>query len=112
MLFITEKSSPWEQNITTLVDFDSKWKDMLTPGVKVPTPWTDKGGKRADRMARAANEKRGEVTVGVYEGGGYRAKGVYRPVETCRMRDNHNPTFCPVCERAISRVIEFYTKEQ
>ena len=20
---------PWEQNITTLVDFDSKWKDML-----------------------------------------------------------------------------------
>ncbi len=100
---------PWEQNITTLVDFDSKWKDMLTPGVEVPTPWTDKGGTRADRMARAADEERGEVIVGVFEGGGYRAKGVYRPVETCRMRDNHNPTFCPVCEKTISRVIEFYT---
>ncbi len=101
---------PWEQNITTLVDFDSKWKDLLTPGVEIPTPWTDKGGNRADRMARAAGEDRkGEVVVGVFEGGGYRAKGVYRPVETCRMRDNHNPTFCPVCERAISRVIEFYT---
>ncbi len=102
---------PWEQNITTMVDFDSKWKDMLTPGIEVPTPWVDKGGKRADKMARAADEERGEVKVGVYEGGGYRAKGVYRPVETCRMRDNHNPTFCPVCERAISRVIEFYTSE-
>ncbi len=100
---------PWEPNITTMVDFNSKWKDMLTPGVEIPTPWTDKGGSRADKMARAADEARGEVTVGVYEGGGYRAKGVYRPVETCRMRDNHNPAFCPVCERALSKVIEFYT---
>ena len=60
-------------------------------------------------MKRAGEEKRGEVTVGAFEGGGYRAKGVYRPVETCRMRDNHNPAFCPVCERAIRRVIDFYT---
>ena len=101
---------PWEQNITTMVDFDSKWKDMLTPGVEIPTPWTDKGGKREDRMKDTSNDKRGVVVVGVFEGGGYRSKGVYRPVETCRMRDNHNPAFCPVCERAISRVIEFYTK--
>ncbi|MDE5794669.1 MAG: IgA Peptidase M64 [Muribaculaceae bacterium] len=116
--FYTEEESdtypldiePWEQNITTMVDFDSKWKDLLTPGVKVPTPWTDKGGKREDKMKDAANETRGEVVVGVFEGGGYKSKGVFRPVETCRMRDNHNPAFCPVCERAISRVIEFYTK--
>lgn len=101
---------PWEENITTMVDFDSKWKDMLTPGVAVPTPWTDKGGNREERMKRAAGENRnGEVVVGVFEGGGYKSKGVYRPVETCRMRDNHNPTFCPVCERTISKVIEFYT---
>ncbi len=103
---------PWEQNITTMVDFDSKWKDMLTPGVQVPTPWNDEGGKRDDKMKRAADEDRsGEVVVGVFEGGGYKAKGVYRPVETCRMRDNHNPTFCPVCQRAISRVIDFYTSK-
>lgn len=101
---------PWEQNITTLVDFDSKWKDLLTPGVQVPTPWIDKGGNREERMKRAATEARnGEVTVGVFEGGGYKAKGVYRPVETCRMRDNFNPTFCPVCENAIRKVIYFYT---
>lgn len=103
---------PWEQNITTMVDFDSKWKDMLTPGVDVPTPWTDGGGTREDRMKRAKNEKSREAVVGAFEGGGYKAKGVYRPVETCRMRDNHNPTFCPVCERAIRRVIGFYTLKQ
>lgn len=102
---------PWQQNITTLVDFDSKWKDMLTPGVKIPTPWVDEGGTREERMAHAKQAKNGDVVVGVFEGGGYKSKGIYRPVETCRMRDNHNPTFCPVCERAISRVIEFYTKD-
>lgn len=73
---------PWEPNITTLVDFDSKWKDM-----------------------------EGENGVGLYEGGGYRTKGVYRPVDTCRMRDNYHPTFCPVCQRAILRIIEFYTNK-
>ena len=101
---------PWEQNITTLVDFDSKWKDLLTPGVQIPTPWIDKGGTREERMKRAATEDRsGDVTIGVYEGGGYKAKGVYRPVETCRMRDNFNPSFCPVCEEAVRKVINFYT---
>lgn len=103
---------PWEQNITTLVDFDSKWKDMLTPGVKIPTPWEDKGGTREERMRRADKEKKEgkKATVGVYEGGGYKTKGVYRPAESCRMRDNYNPRFCQVCERAIQRTIDFYTK--
>lgn len=101
---------PWEQNITTLVNFDSKWKDMLTPGVQVPTPWIDNGGSRKDRMKQAEKDKNVSFVIGAFEGGGYRAKGVYRPVETCRMRDNHNPKFCPVCERAIKKVIEFYTK--
>ena len=29
---------PWEQNITTLFDFESKWEDMLPRFVAVPTP--------------------------------------------------------------------------
>ncbi len=102
---------PWEQNITTMVDFDSKWKDMITPGVQIPTPWIDKGGTREERMKRAKEEKREEIVVGAFEGGGYKAKGIYRPVETCRMRDNHNPAFCPVCERTLRKVIEFYTEK-
>ncbi len=106
---------PWEPNITTLVDFNSKWVHMMSPDTPIPTPWVDAGGTREERMAaaKAAHETReaGEpVVIGVFEGGGYKAKGVYRPAETCRMRDNYNPTFCPVCERALRRLINFYTR--
>lgn len=74
-------SEPWEQNITTMVDFESKWKDMVEAG-----------------------------SAGVYEGAGYQSKGVFRPAEDCRMHTNVAETFCPVCQRAIARVIEFYTE--
>lgn len=80
---------PWEPNITTLADFDSKWKDMLAPGTPVPTPLTP--------------EYRGGV--GVFEGGGYSAKGIYRPSDHCMMRDLVE--FCPVCRREITKVIDF-----
>lgn len=110
---------PWEPNITTLVDFPSKWQDMIVSGTPIPTPWTDEGGTREERMARAKAEsdalaksgkKAPEEKVGVFEGGGYKAKGIYRPAETCRMRDNYHPTFCPVCARSLSRLIDFYTR--
>lgn len=82
---------PWEPNITTLVDFESKWADMVEEGTEIPTVVTPE---------RTAN-----YTVGVYEGGGYRSKGIYRPADVCRMRNNAAERFCPVCERAIERVI-------
>ena len=83
---------PWEQNISTRIDFASKWENMLTKGTPIPTPTTE----------------RKKYPVGVYEGGGYSAKGIYRPAYDCRMRTNGYPEFCPVCQRAIRRVIEFY----
>ncbi len=89
---------PWEQNITSLVDFDSKWKDMLDKGEKIPTEPTEKRQKR--------------YTVGVYEGGGYMTKGMYRPAVICRMRDNVATQFCPVCQRAIERIILYNTNEE
>ena len=85
---------PWEQNITTQVDFASKWKDMLKPGTPNPTPVS---------LSK-------EYEVGVYEGGGYSSKGIFRPADQCRMRTNEHPCFCPVCQRAIRRIIEFYTE--
>ena len=84
--FYNLETEPWEPNITTLVDFDSKWKDMIDSG-----KWS-------------------EEQVGVYEGGGYMAKGVYRPREDCRMHTNTAPDFCPVCQRAINRMIDYYCK--
>ena len=85
---------PWEQNISTRINFASKWEDMLVKGTPIPTPVSE-------------SEK---YPVGVYEGAGYSAKGIYRPADNCRMRTNHYPTFCPVCQRAIQRIIDFYTE--
>ena len=50
--------------------------------------------------------------VGVYEGAGYQSKGVYRPFPDCRMKTNAAESFCPVCQRAIARIIEFQTVQQ
>lgn len=84
---------PWEQNITTLVDFGSKWEKMLPAGTPIPTPVKHKN----------------KYPVGVYEGGGYSFKGIYRPADDCRMRTNTCEAFCPVCQSALSRLINFYT---
>ena len=89
---------PWEQNISTLVNFESKWKDMVPAGTPVPTPAKTSG----DEIYTA---------VGVYEGAGYTSKGIYRPVTECRMKINEAPGFCPVCQRALERLILFYTEE-
>jgi hypothetical protein len=48
-------TEPWEQNLTTLTDFESKWKDMLPVGTRIPT---DADGKDI------------YTKIGVYEGGG------------------------------------------
>ena len=85
---------PWEQNISTQVDFAAKWKDMLSENTPVPTP----------------AEVSENYPTGVYEGGGYSAKGIFRPAENCRMRTNEYPAFCLVCQRALRRIIEFYTE--
>ena len=85
---------PWNPNITTLTDFGSKWEKLLPKGTPVPT--LPKDAKK--------------YPIGVYEGGGYSFKGVYRPADECRMRNNSYPTFCPGCENALAELIKFYTE--
>ena len=87
------KLEPWEQNITTLVNFETKWKNMLPAATPVPTPPNE---NEPDRL-------------GVYEGGGYMTEGIYRPVINCMMR-TLSAGFCPVCQRAINRKIDFHVK--
>ena len=89
--FYNLKYEPWEPNITTLVDFGSKWKDLLPTGTPIPTPLDEEHREKP----------------GVFEGGGYVAKGIYRPMDHCMMRD-YAP-FCPACVRAIHRMIDFLT---
>lgn len=91
--FYNLKVEPWEPNITTLIDFGSKWKPMVDDSVEIPTP----------RSAKYTS------TVGVYEGGGYMAKGIYSPFIDCRMKSNNAKGFCPVCRESIIKVIQFYS---
>ena len=85
---------PWEPNITSLVDFSNKWGDMLDKKTPVPTP----------------RDPKYEQTIGVFEGGGYEAKGMYSPHMDCLMKTFKGHEFCPVCQRAIERMILYYSK--
>jgi len=85
---------PWEPNITTLVNFETKWKDMLDKSTVIPTPVIDENDNK----------------IGVYEGGGYMAKGVFRPYINCTMKSVRYNAFCPVCTRSIQLMIDFYSK--
>jgi hypothetical protein len=46
--------------------------------------------------------------VGVYEGAGYASKGIYRSNINCIMF-TRTDFFCPVCDRAMVEVIEWYS---
>ena len=74
-------TEPWEPNLTTKHDFNGKWENLVK-----------------------------EKKAGLIEGGGYLSKGVWRGFENCRMRTNEEPEFCLVCQQALQRLIDFYTK--
>lgn len=87
---------PWEPNVTTTLSGNLKWGHLMAPGTPVPTPV----------------ERAEEFPVGIYEGAAYCTKGLYRPADHCRMRDNATPGFCPVCQESLKKLILFYTDEQ
>ena len=74
-------TEPWEPNLTTRPTAPVKWDNLIQEG-----------------------------KAGLVEGGGYLKKGVWRGCENCRMRTNEEPEFCPVCQQALTTLINFYTK--
>ena len=72
---------PWEPNLTTKHDFSGKWGNLIREG-----------------------------KASLIEGGGYQKEGVFRGCPDCRMRTNEHPEFCPVCQQALRRLIDFYTE--
>ena len=106
-------TEPWEPNITTLHDFAAKWQDMLPRGMAIPTPLDDLDKQDVRRIWHTFTREQKDLLnlkIGVYEGAGYQSKGVFRPVQECRMRINECEEFCPVCSRAIVRMIDYYTR--
>ena len=76
-----DDTEPWEPNLTTKATAFIKWENLIKEG-----------------------------KAGLVEGGGYQEKGVWRGCEDCRMRTNEEPNFCPVCQQALRKLIDFYTK--
>jgi hypothetical protein len=135
-----ERLEPWEPNVTALHDpANIKWKELLTPGVALPTPWPreefeaytrDIQAKR--REIRAQNRSEAEMNalfreemakdtallntgphahkVGAFEGANYEARGYYRPQADCVMFTRDEVGFCAVCRRAIDRIVDLYSK--
>jgi hypothetical protein len=131
---------PWEANATALEDLAKlKWKDLVAPGTPLPTPWPKEAYEAQSRefqqkrrAIRAANKPEAEMEalfleqqqndtallssgphahdVGAFEGALYEARGYYRPEADCIMFTRDKVPFCRVCQRAISRVIDLYTR--
>ena len=75
---------PWEVNITSNTDrATTKWHDLIQTTTAIPTMTDTPPG-----------------VVGLWEGGGYYRRGLFRPQNTCHMRQSSDP-FCSVCARKL-----------
>ncbi|MFQ5526744.1 MAG: M64 family metallopeptidase, partial [Thermoanaerobaculia bacterium] len=138
--FQGEMTEPAEPNITALRDPEKlKWADLVEEGTPLPTPWgkaefeakqrqiqSERRRLRGEGAPESALEQlftseREEMTtrlgaeeyagkVGAFEGAGYQAQGLYRPAADCIMFTRDEVGFCPVCSRAIERVIDLYSR--
>jgi hypothetical protein len=135
----TTRVEPWEPNATALLDPSNlKWRDLVLADTPIPTPWDKDAFEKYSRetqgrRAKIRSERRPETEmdalfreelayesqmfareryrdrVGAFEGANYEAHGYYRPQLDCIMF-SRTTRFCAVCRRAISRVIDFYTR--
>jgi hypothetical protein len=135
-----EKPEPWEPNVTARPARESlKWADLVEQGTPLPTPWEKEkfetrsreiqktrrsiiaAGKPPSALDDLFRDEAKEETallgsmewsgkVGAFEGASYEAKGLYRSSADCIMFTRDSVGFCPVCRRAITRMIEQYAR--
>lgn len=152
--FYPAGQEPVEPNITRLLDKNNlKWKDLITLGIELPTPWEKENYdkmdyawqkerremnkhiaelKRAKAPQKEINAAQNEYNkkdkvhgdeidkyllsskywnkVGVFEGAGYSAKGVYRSMIDCLMFSKGTKPFCKVCEEHVVKVIKHFVE--
>jgi hypothetical protein len=126
--------------VTALLDpAKLKWKDLVTPGTPIPTPWPK---EEYDRYVLAMQERRRKIradnrpeaemdalfkeqmahdlatlnapplkgVVGAFEGANYESRGYYRPQTDCIMFSRDAVGFCAVCRRAIEDILDLYSR--
>ena len=152
--FYPAEQEPVESNITRLLDKDNlKWKNLITPGIEVPTLWEKENydnmdyawqKERREMNSHIAELKRNKAPqkeidaaqeeydkkdkahsdevdkylssskywgkVGAFEGAGYSAKGMYRPMLDCIMFSKGTKPFCKVCEDHLLKMIKHYSE--
>ncbi|HZK07205.1 MAG TPA: M64 family metallopeptidase [Bacteroidales bacterium] len=131
---------PYEPNVTALLDPSAlKWQELVEPETPIPTPWDKEAfdafsyeiqKERRELRAAKVPEARVEAlfarerqemlnmidrmeyknTTGAFEGANYMQHGMYRSAIDCIMFTRNKQEFCPACRRAISQVIDQYTK--
>ncbi|MCB8964089.1 MAG: peptidase M64 [Bacteroidales bacterium] len=108
---VSTSVEPWEFNVTALLNPDSlKWKDLVTPGTPIPTPWSkDEFEKSNSDKSELLRNDPYAGKVGAFEGANYLSNGMYRPEVDCIMFSK-SLRFCKVCERGLNRVIDLYCK--
>lgn len=85
------------QNCSTVLNRTAViWRGLILSGTSVPTTFS---------TGMDSNQ-----TVGMFQGCSYKATGIYRPVENCRMRSNI-PLFCPVCLGLMNRAVSRYLRD-
>jgi len=137
--FAGDHAEPWEPNITALEDPERlKWRDLVEDDTPLPTPWDKtvyeqrsrelQSVRRELRAEGAPEEELEELfreeqelftsmlgdqehagAVGAFEGAMYEAQGLYRPSVDCIMFTRDDVGFCPVCRRALTRIINLYS---
>jgi hypothetical protein len=131
-----DRPEPWEPNATADPQA-AKWRDLVTPGTPLPTPWQKQAfedlqkeiqarrrklraehrpEEEMDALFREERDREARLfagphahAVGAFEGALYEAKGYYRPQADCIMF-TRTEVFCAVCRRAIERVIDLYAR--
>ena len=131
---------PWEPNVTALHDpANVKWDDLIASDTPLPTPWNkaafESGAIEAQRERRGLRTEgapEAEVDalftaqmeretallagmthagkVGAFEGASYEPTGLYRSEIDCIMFTRNPVGFCRVCSRALSNVIDQYSR--
>lgn len=120
-----EIPTPWEKEDFDKMDLDyQKIRGKINQEIArmkregTPKEELEKLEEKSEKLSREHANKMDEYLrkskfwekVGAFEGAGYSAQGLYRPMVDCLMFTKGKKPFCKVCEQAVVRVIKHYSE--